>query len=72
MAALADANPKQVVADGEKAYQLTPQLDPEEVINLHKLLIRNYRRLGIFDKAKFHFDEMVRLLGANTAAQPGL
>jgi len=72
MASLAEANPKQAVADAEKAYELAHQLDPDEVINLHKLLIRNYRRLGLFDKAKFHFDEMVRLLGVNTAPQPGL
>jgi tetratricopeptide (TPR) repeat protein len=71
MASLAEANPKQAVADAEKAYHLAHQLDPDEVINLHKLLIRNYRRLGLFDKAKFHFNEMVRLLGVNAAPQPG-
>lgn len=72
MASLADASPKQVIADGEKAYQLAHQLDADEVINLHKLLIRNYRRLGLFEKAKLHFDEMVRRLGVNAAEQPGL
>ncbi|NUO81900.1 hypothetical protein HUU05_17650 [candidate division KSB1 bacterium] len=72
MATLADANPKQAVADAEKAYDLAHQLDPDEVINLHKLLIRNYRRLGEFDKAKFHFDQLARLLGAVPEAEPGL
>ncbi len=72
MATLAEANPKQAVADAEKAYQLAHQLDPDEVINLHKLLIRGYRRLGEFDKAKFHFNELARLLGASAEAAPGL
>ncbi len=72
MATLAEANPKQAVADAEKAYELAHQLDPDEVINLHKLLIRNYRRLGEFDKAKFHFNELARLLGATPEAEPGL
>lgn len=72
MATLAEANPKQAVADAEKAYRLVHQLDPDEVINLHKLLIRGYRRLGEFDKAKFHFAELARLLGAGGETTPGL
>lgn len=72
MASLADANPRQAVADGEKAYALAHQLEPEELIILHKLLIRNYRRLGQFEKAKTHFEEMTRLLGVGSEAAPGL
>ena len=72
MASLADASPKQVIADGEKAYQLAHQLEPDEVINLHKLMIRNYRRLGLFDKAKIHFEELARLVVGNSGANPGL
>lgn len=72
MASLADADPRQAVADGEKAYALAHQLEPDELIILHKLLIRNYRRLGEFEKAKTHFDEMTRLLGVSSEAAPGL
>ncbi|MGH7496825.1 MAG: hypothetical protein ACREOO_31135 [bacterium] len=72
MATLADADPKQAVQDAEQAYRLVNQLEPEEVANLHKLLIRNYRRLGEFAKAKMHFDELLRLQGAAAQAAPGL
>ena len=72
MAALAEADPKQAVQDAEQAYKLVGQLDPEEVVNLHKLLVRNYRRLGEFGKAKIHFDELQRLQSGTAAAAPGL
>lgn len=72
MATLADANPRQAVADAERAYASAQQLDPDELINLHRLLIRNYRRLGLFDKAKEHFGELTRLLGASAEPGPGL
>jgi hypothetical protein len=61
MATLAESDPRQVVIDAEQAYRLVHQLDPDEVINLHKLLVQNYRRLGEFDKAKRHFEALVRL-----------
>jgi hypothetical protein len=72
MATLADADPQQAVRDAEKAYALAHQLDHDELINLHRLLIRGYRRLQQFDKAKVHFDELKRLLETEAAEKPGL
>jgi len=72
MATLAEADPQQVVRDAEQAYLLVHQLEPDEVINLHKLLIRNYRRLGEFGKAKAHFEELQRLQSGVAQASPGL
>lgn len=72
MAALAESDPKQAVQDAEQAYKLVTQLESDEVINLHKLLVRNYRRLGEFAKAKMHFDELRRLQGSAAPAAPGL
>lgn len=73
MATLAEsANPRQAVRDAEHAYQLAHQLERQEVVSLHKLLIRNYRRLGEFAKAKAHFDELVRVQGAAAPGAPGL
>jgi tetratricopeptide (TPR) repeat protein len=66
MATLAEADPRQAVNDAEQAYRLVDQLDPDEAINLHKLLVRNYRRLGEFDKAKRHFEALVRLQGESS------
>ncbi|MDZ7267148.1 MAG: hypothetical protein ONB48_07445 [candidate division KSB1 bacterium] len=72
LATLADADPRLAVADAERAYALRHQLDAEEVINLHKLLIRGYRRLQQFDKARQHFEELQRLLAGNSGSPPGL
>ncbi len=72
MATLADANPRQVVQDGEQAYHLRHQLQPEEVLRLHRLLVQNYRRLGEFNQAKMHFDELQRLQGVSSQTAPGL
>jgi tetratricopeptide (TPR) repeat protein len=72
MATLAESDPRQTVQDAAQAYQLVHQLAADEVVNLHKLLIRNYRRLGEFAKAKMHFDELLRLQGATAQTSPGL
>lgn len=72
LATQAEADPRQAVSHAEKAYALAHQLDAEEVINLHKLLIRGYRRLQQFDKAKQHFEELQRLLAASAAPAPGM
>lgn len=71
MATLADADPRQAVRDAEKAYELVHQLDADEVINLHRLLVRCYRRLQQFEKAKMHFAELKRLLESEAEQQAG-
>ena len=61
MAKLAAANPKQAIADAEKALALKTQLESQEVVELYKLLVNGYRRIREFAKARYYLEELRRI-----------
>lgn len=61
MATLASADPQQAIKDGEKAFALAHQLEADELINLHRLLINSYRRVRDFENARLHL-EMLKVI----------
>jgi tetratricopeptide (TPR) repeat protein len=58
MADLSRANPEMLVENGEKAAALAEHLEPDELLNLYKLLVDGYRRLRQMDKAKVYFEKV--------------